>query len=145
MGENNEGFVRLRNFAVMLGTIVTAVFFLIAFTPLSSIWFHKVSGLSPELSQFALIPTCILSFMPALTMFIAFGRAILVSHKKTTPVTIATAIEVTVIMGILFFTIQGLDMIGAIGAAIGILAGRFIADIYLFFLCYQTLKRKKSN
>ena len=142
MGENNEGFVRLRNFAVMLGTIVTATFFLIAFTPLSSIWFHKVSGLSPELSQFAIIPTCILSFMPALTMFIAFGRAIMVSHQKTTPITIATAIEVTMIMGILFFTIQGLDMIGAIGAAISILAGRLIADVYLIFPCYQALKKK---
>jgi hypothetical protein len=143
MGEHNEGFARLRNFAIMLGIIVTLALILIAFTPLTGIWFQKVSGLSVELSQFAVTPTRILALIPALTVFIAFGRAIMVAHKKTTPITIATAVEVTVIFSVLFFTIHGLDLIGAVGAAIGILTGRFLADVYLFFPCYQAIKGKK--
>lgn len=140
LGEHNEGFARLRNFAIMLGIIATLALILIAFTPLSGIWFQKVSGLSSDLSQFAVTPTRILALIPALTVFIAFGRAIMVAHKKTTPVTIATAVEVTVIFSVLFFTIHVLDLIGAVGAAIGILTGRFLADVYLFFPCYQAIK-----
>jgi hypothetical protein len=59
----------------------------------------------------------------------------------TRPITGATLIEVAGIVSILVFTVKYLDMIGAIAAAIALLAGRLFANGYLFIPCYTVLKR----
>jgi hypothetical protein len=46
MGEEKKNFIPLRNFAYSLGAVLTIVLALVAFTPLSDIWFRVVSGLS---------------------------------------------------------------------------------------------------
>ena len=139
MGENNRNFKMLRNFALFLGIAVVLALSFITFTPLSYIWFHKVSGLSLELTQFARLPAQILSLLPALTVLISFQRAILVRNEKTAPVTIATSIEVVAIFTILFVAIGVFNPIGAIAAALAYVLGRLCANIYLFEPCKKAL------
>jgi len=139
LGEKNENFKMLRNFALLLGISVIGALSLITLTPLSYIWFHKVSGLSLELTQFARLPAQILILLPSLTVLISFQRALLVKNEKTTPITIATSIEVVTIFTILFVAIAVFNPIGAIAASIAFVIGRFCANTYLFIPCKKAL------
>jgi hypothetical protein len=139
MGENNKHFKMLRNFAAFLGIAVVVALSLITFTPLSYFWFNKVSGLSLELTQFARLPAQILSLLPGLTVLISFQRALLVKNERTTPITIATSIEVVAIFTILFVTIAVFNPVGAIAAALAYFLGRLCANIYLFNPCKKAL------
>jgi hypothetical protein len=138
-GEKNENFEMLRNFALFLGISVVGALSLITFSPLSFTWFHKISGLSLELTRFAHLPAQILSLFPGLTVLISFQRALLVKNAKTTPITIATSIEVIAIFTVLLITIAGLNFIGAIAAVIAYVIGRLCANTYLFIPCKKAL------
>lgn len=140
LGTKNQNFRLLRNYAAMLGIAVTVILSLVTFSPLSIFWFQNISGLSPELTHFARPPAQILTLMPALSVLISFQRAIMVNSKKTTPITIATAIEVLSIIAILFMTIQVFGLIGAIGAAISLMLGRLLANSYLFNSCIKVMR-----
>lgn len=139
LGENNEHFEKLRNFALFLGIAVVIALSLITFTPLSYIWFYKVSGLSLELTHFARLPAQILCLLPGLTVLISFQRALLVKNEKTTPITIATSIEVVTIFSILFVAIAVFNPIGAIAATIAVAIGRLCANTYLIIPCKKAL------
>jgi len=144
-GENNEFYKPLRNFAVLLGLIVTAGLSFVAFTPLSFLWFHKVSGLSLELTRFANLPTKIVSIMPGLVVLLSFQRALLVNNRKTKPITVATVIEVVTIITILPFTIDFFGIVGAVAAAMALIIGRFLANSYLVIPVLQVLKKGRQR
>jgi progressive ankylosis protein len=134
MGEEGEGYIPLRNFTILLGISVVAGLSLIAFTPLSQVWFFQVSGLSKELTQFAKIPTMVFAIMPGLTVLLSFQRALLVYHRKTPPITWATVIEFSGIMAILFVSLKYFDMAGVLAAVFALVVGRFVANAYLFLV-----------
>ena len=142
LGEKNEEFKPLRNFATILGIIVVSLLFIVTFTPLSVIWFNKVSGLSLELTKFAILPARILTIIPGLTVLISFQRAILVNNEKTTPITLATSLEVIIIFITLFFTIEFWNLVGAAAATIAMVIGRLSANVYLFWPGAKVLKGK---
>jgi len=144
LGENNEGYKPLRNFSVLLGIAATGGLSLIAFTPLSLVWFHHVSGLSLELNQFAILPTKILAVIPGLMVLLSFQRSVLVSTRHTTPITVATAIEVAGIIICLFLTIKFLGLIGATAAALSLVIGRVFANCYLFVPYFSMLRSEKK-
>ncbi|MEE4270391.1 MAG: hypothetical protein V2I67_01870 [Thermoanaerobaculales bacterium] len=131
MGEREEGYVALRRFAVVLGIAVTVGLGLIAWTPLGPIWFSRVAGLSPELTQFALLPTRILVLIPGLAVVLSFQRAVHVRAKRTMPVTFATIIEVVGIVAVLGAGVFFFDAVGAVAAAAALLVGRLAANGYL--------------
>ena len=131
MGEKNERYVPIRNFAALLGAAVIGGLAVISFTPLAHTWFVHVSGLAPELSRFAYLPSMILVFLPGLTVWISFQRSILVNLQKTAPISRATAIEVVLITLTLFISIKYLDLMGATAAALSYTIGRIAANLYL--------------
>jgi hypothetical protein len=145
LGEKNQGYGPLRNFACLLGLFVTGALALVAFTPLSSVWFHEISGLSSELFELALLPTKLMVLMPGLMVLLSFQRSMLVNSRRTHPITVATTIEVGGVVALLFFTIRSLDMIGVIGAALSLLTGRICANIYLFIPYFQELRKVKAS
>jgi hypothetical protein len=132
LGKNNEGYPALRNFAWLLGAASVAGLALISFTPLAAVWFHKISGLTLELTAFSYTPTQIITLLPGLTVLISLQRAILVNNKNTGPITWATTIEVAVILATLWVTIACLDLIGAVAATCAYTLGRIAANTYLF-------------
>jgi hypothetical protein len=139
LGENNEGYEALKRFAIMLGFGVTAGLALLAFTPLSSVWFRNISGLTLELTQFVDWPTKIMTPLPGLMVLLSFQRSVLVQSRKTGQITIGTTIEVAGIIALLIITVDSLGMIGAAAAAISLLFGRFLANAYLFLPLFKVL------
>ena len=131
MGKRAEGYIALRNFATLLGAAVVILLSLIAFTPLSHLWYAKVSGLSEVLTAFAKLPTQVLALIPGLTVLISFQRAILVHSRKTPPITWATVIEFAGIVAVLFLLIQNFDTVGVVAAAVAMVLGRLAANLYL--------------
>ncbi len=131
LGENREGYIPLRRFAFILGSAVVFLMGLIAWTPLATLWYGHVSGLSDELIAFAVPPTRILAIMPALTLLIAFQRALLVHAKTTRPVTGASLLEVFCVIFVLTICIFTLDLTGVIAAALALLLGRLAANCAL--------------
>jgi hypothetical protein len=142
MGKLDENYRFIRNFAAVLGGALVGVLALIAFTPLSQVWYQQISGLSRELSQFAILPTQILVIMPGLTVWLSFQRALLLINKHNAPITIATGLEVLMIIALLFITIQHFDIVGITAAALAIITGRLLANGYLMKPYYTVLKRK---
>jgi progressive ankylosis protein len=143
LGKKNENYLPLRNFALILGISVITILSLIAYTPLSAVWYLRVSGLSPEMVQIAILPTRILAILPGLTVLLTFQRSLLVNNKKTAYITFATAIEVFTIIMILFLTTRWLNVIGIIAAAVAMLTGRLLANCYLFVPYFRILKKQK--
>ncbi len=93
IGEKNQNYKMLRNFAVILGLGVLVGLSIVAFSPLARLWFRNVSGLTQELASLSYLPLKILVLLPVLTIWLAFQRGILVHARKTKPITVATAIE----------------------------------------------------
>jgi hypothetical protein len=131
LGKNKADDRLITRFAAVLGLGLAAGLLLTAFTPLSQIWFLQVSGLSPELAGMAIIPLMILGVFPALTVLISFQRALLVQRGDTSPITLATIIEVGVILSVLYIAIIEFRAIGVTAAATAFLSGRIAANVYL--------------
>jgi hypothetical protein len=145
VGKSFENYQRIRNFALTLA--VTVVFGLasIAFTPLARIWFHNVSGLSMELTDFALLPLQIMCLMPGLAVVLSLQRAILVSARKTASITWATIIEVSGIVAVLFVTIFYFKLNGAVSACLAFIFGRLSANLYLIYPYSASVKMKGAS
>ena len=139
MGAKNEGYEILKKFSSILGIAVFSLLFLIAFTPLSYIWFHIVSGLSIELTLFSDLPTKIMVILPSLSVWISFQRAFIVNNKKTILLSNATFIEVGIIIAVLIVSIIYLNLIGAVAASLAYVIGRLVSNTYL----HLSIKRIK--
>jgi Na+-driven multidrug efflux pump len=139
MGRHHEHIRPLGRFGLILALCASGAFALVAFTPFAEFWFVEVSGLSPELAHYALIPTAVLVPMPFLAVLLSFQRGILVVARKTRPITIATAIEVTGIA--LLFPLLGykLGLVGVTAAAIAIVLGRIAANSFLIAPCRKAI------
>jgi Na+-driven multidrug efflux pump len=135
MGSGFEHFPELRRFAIALGAATTAGLALVAFTPLSDVYFIGISGLSPELAAFALPPTRLIVLLPALSVLLSLQRAILVESRRTRHITVASAVEVITIA--VTFSILGfrMDLVGATAAFAAFFAGRLMSNVYLAWGC----------
>jgi hypothetical protein len=131
IGENRQNSRLLRNFATALGVAVTVGVTLIAFTPLASFWFVKLSGLTTELANLSYLPLKILILLPAMSVLLSYQRSVLVIEGRTGPISGATAIELASIIVILLVCVVYLDMIGVVAASIAFITGKVIANIYL--------------
>ncbi|MDM8003353.1 MAG: MATE family efflux transporter [Bacteroidota bacterium] len=132
IGKQRQNFRLLRNYAVSLGVIVTVLITLIAFTPLADLWFIKISGLSEELADLSYLPLQIMVLLPALTVLLNFQRSLLVIQGTTGPISVATAVELTGIIGVLLVCVVFLGMIGVVGAALAFVIGKGMSTLYLW-------------
>ncbi|MFO7587689.1 MAG: hypothetical protein R6X22_06405 [Gemmatimonadota bacterium] len=144
MGRRHEHFPELARFGAGLGLAASAGLGLIAFTPLATVWFETISGLTPELSAFALTPARILVPIPALSVLLSFQRAVLMQGRRTRPITVATAIEVATIA--LLFVLAGwvAGLVGATAAFLAFLGGRICSTAYLVPSAARTLGRSRA-
>jgi progressive ankylosis protein len=138
LGDRREGFVPLKRFAEILAAATAGVLAVVAFSPLAVGWFHTVSGLSMDMTRFALTPLRVLCVIPALEVVLSFQRSVLVHARRTTLITWATAVEVVGILATLAVGIGALDLVGAVAAAVALLVGRVWANL---FLLGPTLRR----
>ena len=140
IGEQFEHYRELRRFCFTLGAVATAGLALVAFTPLFQLWFITLSGLTPELTSFALIPARIIVPLPFLSVLLSFQRAILVEGRRTQHITWASVIEVTAV-AVLFLTLGvGFEVVGATAAFSAFLGGRLLSTVYLAPGCASVLR-----
>jgi hypothetical protein len=144
LGQGNRNYRPLRIFAFLLGVFVTGALGLVAFTPLSSVWYQQVSGLGGYLYELAVLPTQMMVLMPGLMVLLSFQRSVLVNTRRTAPITFASIIEVGGTITLLFVTIRYMSLIGVTGAALSLLIGRICANAYLFIPYFQELQRSKT-
>ncbi len=140
MGDRFTHLPELTRFGFNLGLAVTAGLALVAFTPLSDLWFGTVSGLTPELTHFALTPTRILVPLPFLSVLLSFQRAILVEGRQTKYITVASALEVASVAVVFVVLGWRLDFVGVTAAFAAFLAGRLVSNMYLLAPCRALLR-----
>jgi len=131
VGERRQNYHSLRNFALLLGTAVTLILGIIAFTPLARIWFLNVSGLEPELADLAYTPLKIMLLLPALSVLLSFQRSTLIIEGSTRPISIATGVELGIVILSLLIFIVYFNMVGVIAAAIAYIIGKTASNIYI--------------
>lgn len=132
LGENNRNYPALMSFIGRLTLIMAAAFALVAFTPLTDLWFGRVCGLSAELTKLSHIPVQILAVVPFMAAGRFFQRALLVNSQRTGVITWATGLETVVVAAALLASIQYFDVIGATAASIGLVSGGVAANIFMF-------------
>jgi hypothetical protein len=140
-GADWEEYRLIRNFAYGLALAVGAGLVVIAYTPLAMVWFEQISGLTPALAAFAIVPTQILAWLPACSVWMAFQRATLVHARVTRPITWASLVELVVVVAVLAATIVGLSWTGAVAAATAILAGRVAGNVWLILPARRASRR----
>jgi hypothetical protein len=131
LGRGKHNFDILRSYAIGIGTALTLLVAVVAFSPLADLWFINVSGLSEELADLSYLPLKIMILLPALTLLMSFQRSTLVLGGKTGPISVSTAIELVVIVLVLFICISYFNITGVVAAAISFVTGRVISTMYL--------------
>jgi progressive ankylosis protein len=131
LGRQCEHARPIARFGAGLALAASGGLALVAFTPLATTWFETVSGLSPELASVALTPARVVVLLPALSVILAFERAVLVQRRTTGPITAATAIEVAAIASLfpLFGWVVG--MTGVTAAVLAFTGGRLASVGFL--------------
>ena len=140
LGDHMEQYRPLRNVACTLAIVTSVCLAVIAYSPLSFIWFYDVSGLSIGLTEFAIPPLQILVLLPALSVLLSFQRALLVNARTTKVITSATAIEVSGIAMVLWIAIHYFNAIGVMAAVTAIVLGRICANILLMPACWRATR-----
>ncbi|HXV75287.1 MAG TPA: hypothetical protein VD788_03140 [Candidatus Polarisedimenticolaceae bacterium] len=135
LGRDRRNLDPVGRFAALLGAGSGLAMVSIAFTPLATAWFRDLSGLTPELTRFAVPPARILTLLPPLSVLLSLQRAILVHGRDTAPITWATMLEVAGIVLALTALAWGLGLTGVTAAALAFVAGRIAGNVYLVAPC----------
>jgi O-antigen/teichoic acid export membrane protein len=133
VGDRFEEFVPIRNFALLLVSAVFCSLGLVVLTDLVTIWYRDICGLSPDLAHFALAPTKVLIVLPALEAVMSFQRGLMVAGLRTQPVTLAALVEMVTIVLMLNLAIHSWNMVGAMAAALALVAGRAFSILFLLY------------
>jgi hypothetical protein len=139
MGERLEHLPELRRFGVGLGLATSTALAAVALTPISGFYFGTMSGLSAELTAFALTPARLLVPLPALTVLLSLQRSVLVQGRRTHHITVASALEVGMIAATFGVLAWSLDLVGVTAAFAAFIGGRVVANGYLAYGCRGVL------
>jgi O-antigen/teichoic acid export membrane protein len=142
LGERGEHYRELRNFVLALAAFSSAALAIVAYSPLVTVWYRDVAGLPPELIELALTPTRMMVILPAITVLISFQRALLINARNTSPLGGATLTEIAGIATVLFVGIWWYNMIGVYVAALALVVGRLLGNIYLVPAVWRLLKER---
>ena len=145
LGKKKEGYKQLKRFVLIVGSVVVLALGVIAFTPLSKIWFHNVSGLSTELTELARIPLMILVLIPGTSFLLSFQTAILVEARNTKPISIATGIEFSTIILVLIISIKYFSAVGVVAAVLAFIIGRLASNGYLLGPMLKEIRKNAGN
>ena len=108
----------LQQFVWLVALGASGILLIIAATPLSTIWFESVSGLSPELSILAGTALWMAVILPALTPWECYFQGKLVYRGATTYVTQAVSLY-----------LLGTSVLLALGIAYGQITGLYVSVI----------------
>jgi hypothetical protein len=110
---------RLRRFTGILAAITTAVVLLLAVTPLSGLWFGRISALPPHLTELARLGLLLALPIPALTALQSWFQGSIVHSRRTRGITEAVVIYLVTNVALLW---AGVLWGQAIGLYVGLAA-----------------------
>ncbi len=145
VGDRLENYALLKKFAIGLGALAFFGLSLINFTPLATLWFQDVCGLSQELTAFARLPAQILTILPCLWVWLCFQRALLMNGRYTRPITTSTGLQVALVLLTLITLMNTTHLVGAVSASIALLVGSAAVPIYLLPAFFQVLQRTSQD
>ena len=131
----------LLRFAVGLGVVACVLQGIMAFTPLSGLWFGGVSALTPSLVDLSVPALQILVAMPLCSVLLAFYRAFLVWSGETRAITWAGLIETVAVLFVLWALIRPVNMVGVYAASWATLVARGVDLVALYFWCVPVARR----
>jgi progressive ankylosis protein len=131
MGDRRQNLPALRRVGFMISVATTAILLVIAFTPLVTVLYQGIYGLSA---------TMILVPLPALAVLYSLQRAVLISARRNVEVTISTVLEVGLIAVVMAILVATWNPVGAVSAATAMIVGRLVANAYLAARSSRALK-----
>jgi len=145
VGRRFEHLRAVRRFALSLAVASSLGLAVVSATPVAGFWFETLSGLSPELARFAVLPAMILIPLPGLSVIQSLQRGLLVTARRTTPVTWATAIEIGVVAVAfpLLTTVSG--WAGVVSAATAFIMGRCAAVVFLAVFTISAVRQTQAQ
>ncbi len=96
------------------GAASTAGLAAVVFTPLAGVWYGTVSGLSPELTAFSIVPGMLLVLLPFIEAVLSYQRGVLVKAHRTTPISVAVAVQLGVTTLVFVLMVLVLKTVGAV-------------------------------
>ncbi len=122
---------KLRRFARQVAVVLTAVWVLFAFTPLSKLWFAHAAGLNARLVPMAVLGMMIATPLPATRVLQSWYQGLLVSARKTGPIT-----EAVLVFGVGCGSVMlaGVAWQGSAGVYVALAAfttGRIVQTVWL--------------
>jgi hypothetical protein len=130
----------LWRFTWVLALGTSGVISLLAFTPLSSLWFGKVAGLSAPLSELAGVGLMLVVLVPAARVLQSWYQGVLVATRRTTGVSESVAVFAIVSATSLAVFVAWPVGPGLYGALIAFVLGRVGQTTYLALRCRGVLK-----
>jgi progressive ankylosis protein len=134
IGDAAEHREALARFSKRVAAVSTLALAAVVFTPLAAIWYHAVSGLSSELSAFALLPGALLVLLPLLETTQSYQRAVLVKSHRTGPIGAAVTIQLALTTATFIVTVFFFHVPGAATAGIALTAGYAAGNVALYVL-----------
>ena len=128
---DQRSYQALRRFSHNLALALTAVAALVTLTPLANVWFTGVAGLPADLAAMARVAAALLVLVPALTVLTSWQRGVLVHFSRTGAITVATAINIAVLLAVVLGGVRVLPWPGAITAALALSASLAAEVAYL--------------
>ena len=131
LGTSSEAKRKLREFTITMTVILTAFVLVLAYTPIANSWLTKISGLTPEMTEFALLPLRLAAPIPIISMLFCYQVAVNISEHRTIAITIASALEAGFIVLLVWMGLKWSGQTGAVVATASLTLGRLICSLYL--------------
>lgn len=128
---DQSSYQGLRRFSRNLAAALTGLAALVTLTPLATLWFTGVAGLPADLAAMARVAAALLVLVPALTVLTSWQRGVLVHFSRTGAITVATAINIVVLLAVVLGGVRVLPWPGAITAALALSASLVAEVAYL--------------
>jgi len=140
VGDGGENRRALGRFTLWAGAASTAGLAAVVFTPLADIWYGRVSGLSPELTAFSILPGMLLVLVPFIEAFLSYQRGVLVKAHRTTPLSVAVAVQLAVTTAVFAAMVLVLKTVGALSVGPALTAG-YVAGVAVLMAMSRGLSR----
>lgn len=123
VGDGLEHRSVLRRFSLRIGWLSTAGLAAVVLTPLGGFWYAGVSGLSPDLAAFAVLPGALLVLLPFTEAVLSYERGLLVKSHRTGPIGAAVAVQLGVTTAVFAVLVLVLRVVGAVSVGPALTAG----------------------
>ena len=114
---------QLRKFGALAAVSVGALFSCLTFSSLMLPIYQRIGGLAPDLAQFAVFPTRLLTVLPMIGVWLFMMRGEVIYRRRTGLITLSCAADVAALLGFMALNIAVFNLPGAEAAAAAGLCG----------------------